>query len=405
MLEIAFGVVSFTAIVLVLVLFVLTAKRVLVPSGVCEIAINQRKSVSARVGQRLLEVLAQAGVNVPSACGGAGTCGLCKAQVHSGGGAAGQQELAHLSRVEAAKNFRLACQVPVLSDMSVVVDEAYFGISTWQCTVEYTRNVSTLIREIALKLPAGERMVFRAGGFVQVTCPPCHVRFADFDIEPEYRDVWDKLDLWRLEVRTDKPTTRAYSMANHPAEGARILLNVRIALPPPGKHDIPPGVVSSWLFSLRPNDQVEVMGPYGHFFVEDADKEVIFVGGGAGMAPLRAQILDLLELETKRKMSLWYGARSKRELFYNETFDRLAEENDNFDWYVALSEPEPTDEWQGFTGFIHRVLLENYLEDHEAPEDCEYYLCGPPLMVKAVLSVLDNLGVEQENIHYDDFGG
>ena len=405
MLEIAYGVASFTAIVLVLVLFVLTAKRILVPSGVCEITINQRKSVSARVGQRLLEVLAQAGVNLPSACGGAGTCGLCKAQVQSGGGAAGQQELAHLSRVEAAKNYRLACQVPVLSDLSVVVDEAYFGIGTWLCTVEHTRNVSTLIREIVLKLPAGERMDFRAGGFVQLTCPPCHVRFADFDIDQEYRDIWDKLDLWRLEVSTDTPVARAYSMANHPAEGQQILLNVRIALPPPGGSGIPPGIVSSWLFSLKPHDRVEVMGPYGHFFVEDTDKEAIFIGGGAGLAPLRAQILDLLELGSKRKMSLWYGARSKRELFYNETFDRLAEEHDNFDWYVALSEPEPTDEWQGFTGFIHRVLLENYLEDHAAPEDCEYYLCGPPLMVKAVVSTLDNLGVEQESIHYDDFGG
>lgn len=406
MAEIAIGVVSFTAIVLVLVLFVLTAKRILVPSGVCEIAINQRKSVSARVGQRLLEVLAQAGVNLPSACGGAGSCGLCKAQVRSGGGAAGQQELAHLSRAEAAKNFRLACQVPVLSDMSVVVDEAYFDIHTWQCTVEYTRNISTLIREIALKLPAGEKMDFRAGGFVQVTCPPCHVQFSDFEIDPEYCDVWDKLDLWRLEVSTDKPVTRAYSMANHPGEDSRILLNVRLALPPPGESAIPPGVMSSWLFSLKPYDEVEVMGPYGHFFVEDSDKEAIFVGGGAGMAPLRAQILDLLEsVGSKRKMSLWYGARSKRELFYDEIFDRLADEYDNFDWHVALSEPDPADEWQGFTGFIHRVLLENYLEDHEAPENCEYYLCGPPLMVKAVLSVLDNLGVEQENIHYDDFGG
>ena len=405
MLEVAFGVASFTAIVLVLVLFVLTAKRILVPSGVCEITINQRKSVSARVGQRLLEVLAQAGVNLPSACGGAGTCGLCKAQVQSGGGAAGQQELAHLSRLEAAKNYRLACQVPVLSDLSVMVDEAYFGVGTWQCTVEYTRNVSTLIREIALKLPAGERMDFRAGGFVQITCPPYRARFADFDIDAEYRDIWNKLGLWQLEASTEKPVTRAYSMANHPAEGQQILLNVRIALPPPGESDIPPGIVSSWLFGLEPNDQVEVMGPYGHFFVEDTDKEAIFVGGGAGLAPLRAQILDLLELGSKRKMSLWYGARSKRELFYTETFDQLANEHDNFDWYVVLSEPEPTDEWKGFTGFIHRVLLENYLNDHAAPEDCEYYLCGPPLMVKAVVSTLDNLGVEQENIHYDDFGG
>lgn len=405
MLEITFGVLSFTGIVLILVLFVLGAKRVLVPSGECLITINQRQSMTALVGQRLLEVLVKAGINVPGACGGAGTCGLCKVRV-AGDSEAGPQELVHLSRVEVAKNTRLACQVAVLTDMKVEVDEACFGVSTWLCTVGRTQNVATLIREIELILPPGERMDFRAGGFVQITCPPFQIRFSDFEIGDEYREAWDKLNLWQLEVGAEREVTRAYSMANHPAESGKILLNVRIALPPPAAQSIPPGVMSSWLYSLKPGDLVQVMGPYGHFFVEESNKEAIFVGGGAGMAPLRAQILDLLEARgSKRTISFWYGARSKRELFYSELFDRLAAEHNNFDWHVALSEPEAGDNWLGFTGFIHRILLENYLATHEVPEDCEYYLCGPPLMVKAVLATLDDLGVDRENIHYDDFGG
>jgi len=406
MVEIAFGVASFTTIILLLVLFVLGARRVLVPSGRCDVTINGRKHQTAVVGQRLLEVFLQAGVNLPSACGGAGTCGLCKTRVISGGDEPGAQELAFLTRVEAANYYRLACQVPVLSAMSVEVDEASFGVRTWLSRVESTHNVSTLIREIVLRLPEGEDIDFRAGGFVQVTCPPFHGRFADFDIGIRYRDVWDKLDLWRLQVETGEPVTRAYSMANHPAEQGRIDLNVRIALPPPDKPGVPPGLVSTWLFSLKPGDQVEVMGPYGHFFVQDTDRETVFIGGGAGMAPLRSQILDLLEKRnSKRKMSFWYGARSRRELFYDELFDRLAAEYDNFDWHVALSDPQPEDDWRGFTGFIHQVMRDHYMAQHPAPEDSEYYICGPPLMVKAVLITLDDFGVEQENIFYDDFGG
>jgi len=404
--EIVIGVVSFTTIILLLVLFVLAARRVLVPSGQCEITINGRKRQTAEVGQRLLEVLLQAGVNLPSACRGAGTCGLCRARVIAGGDEPGAQELAHLTRLEAARHFRLACQVPVLSAMSVEVDEASFGIRTWSCTVERTRNLSPLIREIVLRLDEGDDMDFRAGGFVQVTCPPFQVRFADFDIGTGYRDVWDKLDLWRLQASTAEPVTRAYSMANHPAERGQIVLNIRIALPPPGIRGIAPGLVSTWLFSLKPGERVEVMGPYGHFFVQDTDREAVFIGGGAGMAPLRAQILDLLESRnSRRKISFWYGARSGRELFYRERFDRLAAKYDNFDWHVALSNPRPGDDWQGYTGFIHKVLLDNYLAQHPAPEECEYYLCGPPLMVKAVLATLDDLGVESENIFFDDFGG
>ncbi|MGI9336114.1 MAG: NADH:ubiquinone reductase (Na(+)-transporting) subunit F [Gammaproteobacteria bacterium] len=405
MVEIGLGVASFTAIVLVLSLFVLGARRLLVPSGECEIDVNSRQSIIAPIGQRLLEVLAAAGIQLPSACGGAGTCGLCKARVLSGGGEAGPQELAHMTRLEAARGVRLACQVPVLRAMSVEVGETCFGVKTWECTVERVRNVSTLIREIVLKLPEGEEMDFRAGGFVQISCPPFQVSYSGFDIESAYRDVWDELGLRSLQVRNTKSVTRAYSMANHPAEKGVIILNVRIALPPPGIKSAPPGVVSSWLFSLAPGDEVQVTGPFGHFFVEQTDEEAVFIGGGAGMAPLRAQILDLLETrKSTRKITFWYGARSKRELFYDQLFDRLQAKYENFEWHVALSEPEQKDNWTGFTGFIHTVVLDNYLAHHASPEECEYYLCGPPLMVKAVLAMLDDLGVEPENIHYDDFG-
>jgi Na+-transporting NADH:ubiquinone oxidoreductase subunit F len=404
--EIGIGIVSFTGIVLVLGLLVLLARRLFVPSGECEIIVNDRMTVTAAVGRRLLEVLAEAGVRLPSACGGAGTCGLCRLRVLEGGEEAGPQELAQMTRVQALRGTRLACQVPVLAPMAVEVEEAYFGVRTWTCTVERTRNVSTLIREIVLALPEGEEMDFRAGGFVQITCPPFHVRFADLDVEDAYRDVWNKGDLWSLEASARQPETRAYSMANHPGEKNKIILNVRIALPPPYTKNAPPGVVSSWLFSCKAGDSVEVTGPFGHFFVEDTNKEAVFIGGGAGMAPLRAQILDLLELRnSRRKISFWYGGRSRRELFYNEIFERLDAEHDNFSWHVALSAPGAGDDWSGHVGFIHKVVYDNYLVDHPEPEDCEYYLCGPPLMVKAVLAMLDDLGVEPESIHYDDFGG
>jgi Na+-transporting NADH:ubiquinone oxidoreductase subunit F len=406
MAEIGFGVASFTAIVLVLALFVLAAKRLLVPSGESRITINGRKIINASVGGKLLGVLSAEGIQLPSACGGAGTCGLCKVRALEGGGKAGPQELAHMSRAEAAHGVRLACQVSVLGAMSVEVEEASFGVRTWRGTVARARNVATLIREIVIDLPEGEEMDFRAGGFVQITCPSFRIKYADFEIEDAYRDVWDNLDLWRLQAGTEEPVTRAYSMANYPGEKGVVILNVRIALPPPHAKDIPPGVVSSWLFSLKPGDAVEMMGPFGHFFVEDTQREAVFLGGGAGMAPLRAQILELLEGRgSKRKISFWYGARSKRELFYADVFDELNAKHENFDWHVALSEPESDDDWQGLTGFIDRVVLDNYLEHHPAPEDCEYYVCGPPLMVKAVLAMLDNLGVESTSIHYDDFGG
>ena len=405
MLEAILGVLFFCGIVLLLTLFVLAARRLLVPSGDCEIEINGRKTVPAQIGERLLGVCQQAGIHLPSACAGAGTCGLCKARVVSGGGEAGPQELAHLSQREAARGGRLACQVRILGPMSIEVDEAYFDIRSWHCQVERTVSVSTLIREIVLRLPEGEPMEFRAGGFVELSSPPYQLDFKDLDIEPEFRDVWDKMNLWRLHAGSDVEVTRAYSMANHPAEQGLIILNIRVALPPPGHADAPPGVVSSWLFSLKPGDPVTLRGPYGHFAVEPSERELVFIGGGAGMAPLRAQILDLLQTQgSRRKISYWYGARSKRELYYEEVFEELQREHENFGWYPALSEAEAGDKWQGLTGFIHQVAYDNYLMQHPAPETCEYYLCGPPLMVQSVLAMLDELGVAEENIHYDDFG-
>ncbi len=404
MLEAILGVVFFSAIVFLLALVVLGARRVLVPRGECEIEINSRKSVKAQVGQRLLEVCQGEGILLPSACGGVGTCGLCKARVLRGGGEAGPQELALLSRREAMQGTRLACQVSISGPMSIEVEDSYFAARTWHCEVERAANVSTLIREIVLRLPPGEPFEFRAGGFVQLSCPPYQLKFSDFDIDAEYRDVWDKFGLWKLRAGSEVAVSRAYSMANHPAEKGIIILNIRIALPPPGNSTVAPGVVSSWLFSLKPGDPVDVDGPFGHFYVEPSQREAVFIGGGAGMAPLRAQILDLLETQrSDRKISFWYGARSRRELYYQDVFDRLQQEQDNFSWNPVLSEAEPGDAWEGYTGYVHQAAYDNYLLRHPAPESCEYYLCGPPLMVQSTLAILDELGVLPENIHFDDF--
>jgi len=403
--EAILGILFFCGIVLLLTLFVLGARRLLVPHGECEINVNGRKTVTANIGDRLLAVCQGAGIQLPSACAGAGTCGLCKVRVTDGGGEAGPQEMSQLSRAEVRKGARLACQVGILGPMSIEVDETYFDIRSWRCQVAETRNVSTLIREIVLTLPPGEVMEFRAGAFVELSCPPYRLDFSDLDIEVEFRDVWDQHKLWQLSAATDRPVSRAYSMANHPAEKGIVILNIRIALPPPGEVKAPPGLVSSWLFSLKAGDEVTLRGPYGHFAVEPGERELVFIGGGAGMAPLRAQVLDLLETQaTQRKISYWYGARSRRELYYADLFERLQTEFDNFAWHPALSAPEKSDAWEGDIGFIHQVAFDRYLGQHPAPETCDYYLCGPPMMVQSVLAILDELGVAAEHIHYDDFG-
>jgi Na+-transporting NADH:ubiquinone oxidoreductase subunit F len=406
MTEITLGVVFFTAIVLVLALIVLAARRFLVPAGECEISINGRTKVTASIGQRLLDVLTGEGILLPSACGGAGTCGLCKARIVEGGGDPRPQDLALLSRKETARGVRLACQVPVLSPMSVEVEDIYFGVKSWRCTVGSVRNVATFIKEIVFNLPEGEQIDCRPGSFIQVTCPPYQLDFSVLDIDKAFREVWDRSALWSLRASTTDPVTRAYSMANRPGHNREISLVVRVALPPPGNRNIPPGIVSSWLFSLKVGDTADLAGPFGSFTVESTDNEAIFIGGGVGMAPLFAQILELLESQkSSRRISYWYGARSKSELFYDDEFERLQAEYENFSWHVVLSEPKAQDKWQGHTGFIHNVIYDEYLKHHSTPEECEYYLCGPPLMVKAVLAMLDSLGVTQENIYYDDFGG
>ena len=403
--EIITGVVAFSSIVLVLALLVLAARRVLVPGGECTVNINDRNTVTATVGRKLLGVLDDADVHLPSACGGAGTCGLCKVRVLSGGGEPLPQETALLSRPEVRSGTRLSCQVPVLHPLKVAVEDVYLSVQSWECTVESIQSMATLIREIVIKLPPGETLDCPAGSFVQITCPPYRQSFSDLDLDPDIRDSWREQGLLSLNAGTQTAQTRAYSMANNPGENDRVRLNIRIAVPPPGAHGIPPGVVSSWLFTLKPGDKVDVSGPFGLFYVADSDRELVFIGGGVGMAPLYAQIRDLLETQnSKRRISYWYGTRSAKEIYYADIFEELAERYDNFDWHPALSDPLPEDDWQGHSGFIHEVVLKQYLAKHKAPEDCEYYLCGPPLMIKAVRGMLDNLGVEPADIHFDDFG-
>ncbi len=405
---IVLGVIMFTLIVLVLVLVILFAKSKLVPSGSVKIDINEdpEHQITVPIGGKLLFVLADNQIYLPSACGGQGTCGECKVKVLEGGGDVLPTELGKLNRKEVREHYRLSCQVAVKRDMKLEIPAEVFEIKKWECTVKSNRNVATFIKELVLQLPEGENVDFRAGGYIQIEAPPHVVKYSDFDIEEEYRPDWDKYNLWRYVSKVDEPIVRAYSMANYPLEKGIIMLNVRIATPPPNKPDAPPGQMSSYIFSLKPGDKVTISGPYGEFFVKDTDAEMVFIGGGAGMAPMRSMIFDQLKrVHTKRKMTFWYGARSLREAFYVEEFDKLQEDNPNFKWYLALSDPLPEDNWNGLTGFIHQVLYDNYLKNHPAPEDCEYYICGPPLMLSAVTKMLDNLGVEPENILYDDFGG
>ena len=407
MLEISLGVTLFSAIVISLVGIILFARSKLVSSGNVTITINGEKEVTAPVGGKLLATLANANLFVPSACGGGGTCAQCRVKIHDGGGALLPTEESHINKREAAQGDRLSCQVAVKQDMKIEVPEEVFGVKKWQCTVESNENVATFIKNLVLKLPEGEDVDFRAGGYIQIECPPHNVKYKDFNVQEEFREDWDRFNLWQYESNTEQVVTRAYSMANYPDEKGKIMLNVRIASPPPGgSKDIPPGIMSSYIYSLKPGDEVTISGPFGEFFARDTENEMVFIGGGAGMAPMRSHIFDQLKrLHSNRKISFWYGARSKREMFFVEDFDGLQSNNDNFEWHVALSDPQEGDDWQGYTGFIHEVLYENYLKDHPAPEDCEYYMCGPPVMNAAVINMLKDLGVEDENILLDDFGG
>ncbi len=406
MLEISLGVFLFSTIIILLVFVILSARARLVPQGKIKIEINHERTINALTGGKLLGTLAEAEIFVSSPCGGSGTCGQCRVQVFEGGGTILPTEKSHINKRDAQAGYRLSCQVTVKQDLKIAVPQEVFGAKKIECHVRSNHNVATFIKELVLELPRDAPLEFRAGGYIQIECPAHKIRYQDFEIEARFRPDWDKFDLWRYTSQSDEPVIRAYSMANYPQERGVIMLNVRIATPPPNTTDIPPGIVSSYIFSLKPGDRVTIMGPFGDFYARETDHEMIFVGGGAGMAPLRSHIFDqLCRLKSQRKISYWYGARSKNEMFYVEDFDQLAEEHDNFEWHVALSDPLPEDDWQGYTGFIHQVLYDNYLKNHPAPEDCEYYLCGPPMMSQAVIRMLTDLGVEEENILFDDFGG
>lgn len=406
MMEVILGVVMFTGVVLALVCLILLAKSWIVVSGDVTIRINNQAELTVPSGGKLLSTLADNEIFVSSACGGGGTCAQCKVTVLSGGGDILATEKNHINNLEAREGCRLACQVAVKQDMQIEVPEEAMETKTWECTVRSNHNVATFITELVLELPEGEQVDFRPGGFIQIEAPPHQLSFATMDIEEEYRGDWDQMNLWQLESVVEEPVVRAYSMANYPGEKGIIMLNVRVATPPRDAPTAPPGVVSSYIFNLKPGDKVTISGPYGEFFIKETDAEMVYIGGGAGMAPLRSHIFELFhEKQTNRKVSYWYGGRSLRELFYLDEFEAISSANDNFQMHIALSDALPEDNWTGPAGFIHQVLLDNYLAQHPAPEDIEYYICGPPLMLQAVLQMLDDLGVEEENIAFDDFGG
>lgn len=403
--EMAIGIGMFTLVVCLLVIVILLAKKQLVTTGEVTIGINDdaEKSIRVAAGDKLLGALASQSIFIPSACGGGGTCGQCRVTIKSGGGDILPTEMGHITKKEAKEGCRLACQVSVKTDMELEIDEEIFGVKKWPCKVISNDNKATFIKELLLELPEGEDVRFKAGGYIQIEAPAHVVKYADFDIPTKYRGDWDKYGLFDIVSTVNEEVLRAYSMANYPDEKGRIMLNVRIATPPSAS--VPPGKMSSYIFSLKAGDTVIISGPFGEFFVKETDAEMVFIGGGAGMAPMRSHIFDQLKSKkTTRKMSFWYGARSTREVFYQADFDALAAENENFVWHVALSEPLPEDNWTGYTGFIHNVIYENYLKNHKAPEDCEYYMCGPPIMNSSVIKMLESLGVEPENILLDDFG-
>ena len=407
MTEIVLGVVMFTVVILALIALLMAARSKLVATGDVTITINEDPDKALRVpaGGTLLAKLAESQIFIPSACGGKGACGVCEVIVKEGGGDLLPTETGYISRGEAKRGCRLACQVKVKGDMRIEIAPEVFSVKKWKCRVISNRNVATFIKELKLALPEGEEVPFRAGGYVQIECPAHQVSFRDFAIEDPFRADWDKFDLWRFKSGCSETVTRAYSMANYPMEKGILLFTIRIAFPPGYKEDIPPGIMSSWIFNLKEGDEVTVSGPFGEFFARETKAEMCFVGGGAGMAPMRSHIFDQFHrLHTSRKATYWYGARSLKEAFYQDEFDAIAKASPNFQWHLALSEPMPEDNWKGYTGFIHQVLHEQYLKDHPAPEDIEYYMCGPGPMTKAVINMLLDLGVERENIMLDDFG-
>ncbi len=392
---------------MILVAVILVARSWLIPPGEVTLNINDDpdKSLSVNPGDKLLGVLGNHDIFIPSACGGGGTCAQCRVKIKSGGGDILPTETAHINKREAKEGYRLSCQVNVKQDMSLELPAEIFSISKWECQVISNKSRATFIKELVLALPEGADLDFRAGGYIQIDAPPHVAEYKTMEIDEEFRGDWDKYNLWQYRSEVDETIMRAYSMANYPEEKGIIMLNVRVCPPPPAVPDAPPGQMSSFIFNLKPGDKVMVSGPYGEFFAKETDAEMVFVGGGAGMAPMRSHIFDQLKrLESKRKISFWYGARSLREAFYVEEFDELAEKFDNFSWTLVLSDPLPEDNWSGATGFVHQYLYDNYLVDHPAPEDCEYYMCGPPMMNKAAGEMIYNLGVEHENIMFDDFG-
>jgi Na+-transporting NADH:ubiquinone oxidoreductase subunit F len=401
----------FLGITLLLVGMLLYAKSKLTAGGTVKIMINDERELEVSPGSSLLSTLSMEKLYLPSACGGGGTCGLCRCQVLNGGGSILPTELGFFNRRQVHDHWRLGCQLKVREDLDIHVPEEVLGIKKWECEVVSNRNVATFIKEFVVKLPPDEALHFKSGGYIQIDVPQYEMTFRDVDVQEQFRDEWDKYHMWDLKIKNTVETFRAYSMANHPAEGNIVMLNIRIATPPwdvsaGAFKNVPPGLCSSYIFSRKPGDKVFVSGPYGEFFIKDTDREMIYIGGGAGMAPLRSHIFHLFHtLKTQRKVSYWYGARSKREIFYEQDFRQIEKSFPNFKFNIALSEPVPEDNWQGHTGFIHQVLYEEYLNKHEEPEDVEYYLCGPPLMNDAVLKMLYNLGVPDEMIDFDDFGG
>ena len=401
----------FLVVTLLLVIVLLVAKSKLVPSGNVKLTINGEKEAEVPIGGTLLSTLQGENIYLSSACGGSGSCGQCRCRVVEGGGEILPTETGFFSRKEQKEHWRLACQTKVKEDMQVIVPESVFGVKEWECEVVSNRNVSTFIKEFVVKLPEGEVMNFQSGSYAQITIPPYDIKYADYDIDEKFRGDWDHFDMWSLTCKNDTETIRAYSMANYPAEGNIITLNVRIATPPMDRAThkwlpVSPGISSSYIFSLKPGDKVRMSGPYGDFHIQDTDAEMLYIGGGAGMAPLRAQILHLFcTLHTGRKVSYWYGARSKKEIFYEEDFREIEKQFPNFSFHIALSDPQPEDNWTGYVGFIHQVIYDNYLKDHDAPEDIEYYMCGPGPMANAVKKMLEDLGVERSQLFFDDFGG